>query len=43
MTRHETTSDHKASIKVPERRVDFQAAVEKANTEDDLAAIESVH
>lgn len=29
MTRHETTSDHKASIKVPERRVDFQAAVKK--------------
>ena len=43
MTRQEATSDHTSSIKVPEPRVDFQAALKKAKTEDDLAAIVSVY
>jgi hypothetical protein len=32
MTRQEATSDHTSSIKVPEPRVDFQAALKKAKT-----------
>lgn len=46
MTRHENTSDHKSSIKAPELRIDFQTAVKKANTNEDLAmlmAIKSVY